>query len=86
MAGARGAALLVTVNRTLTSSPTAAAIFAADSSLMDRPFIAFLCESGLGDMLLTDPFVQRGSSRGGGVLPDALLLEIAVKGLDMQNG
>ena len=46
----------------------------------------FLCESGLGDMLLTDPFVQRGSGRGGSVLPDSLLLEIAVKGLNMQDG
>ena len=42
-------------------------------------------KSGLGYMPLADPLGQGRGGRGGGVLPDAFFLEVAVKRLDMQR-
>ena len=45
----------------------------------------FFGKGGLGDRLPGDPLGQGRGGRGGGVLPDTLLLEIAVKRLDVHR-
>lgn len=47
---------------------------------------SLLSKGGLGYTLLSEPIGQSRGGRGGGVLPDTLILEIAVKCLDVQRG